>query len=133
MTRNGVLTIQSRFSTRETIDRVAAKATALGLNVFARIDHSAGASKAGLPLRPTELLLFGNPKEGTPLMQDRQSAGLDLPTKMLAWEDDDGKVWLSRNETAWVAQRHGLGEQSAAAVAALETDLDAIARHATQG
>ena len=133
MTRNGMLTIQSRFSARETIDRAAAKAATLGLHVFARIDHSVGASKAGLPLRPTELLLFGNPKEGTPLMQDRQSAGLDLPSKMLAWEDVDGNVWLSCNETTWVAQRHGLGEQSAAAVAALEADTVAIARHATQG
>jgi uncharacterized protein (DUF302 family) len=98
---------------RETIDRLAAKVTSLGLMVFARIDHAAGAGQAGMPLRPTELLIFGNPKGGTPLMQDQQTAGIDLPVKVLAWEDANGKVWLTYNDAAWLAERHGLGPNSA--------------------
>ncbi len=133
MTHEGMLTIPSSFSVQETLDRAAAKVESLGLRVFARIDHSAAGNAAGLPLRPTQLLMFGDPMRGTPLMQDRQSVGLDLPSKMLAWEDQDGRVWLSRNETAWLAQRHGTSEQSADSVAALEASADAIARYATQG
>ena len=74
--------------------------------VFARIDHAAGAASVGMALRPTELLIFGNPKGGTPLMQDRQTAGIDLPVKALAWEDADGKTWLSYNDADWIAARH---------------------------
>ena len=83
-----------------------------GLLVFARIDHGANASEIGAPLRPTELLIFGNPKGGTPLMQDRQISGIDLPVKALAWEDGEGIVWLSCNDAHWIAERHGLGEAS---------------------
>ncbi len=84
-----------------------------------------------MPLRPTEVLLFGNPKGGTPLMQDNQTAGLDLPIKALAWEDADGKVWLTHNDAAWIAKRHGLGEKSAAAVAAIESGMTMLAKAAT--
>jgi len=77
------------------------------MNVFARIDHAAGAAEVGLKLRPTELILFGNALGGTPLMQSVQTVGIDLPLKVLVWQDASGKTWLSYNEPSWVAQRHG--------------------------
>jgi uncharacterized protein (DUF302 family) len=88
--------------------------------VFARIDHAEGAAQVGMTLRPTELALFGNPRGGTPLMQDRQTAGIDLPLKALAWEDAEGHVWLTYNEATWLAQRHHLGAGSSGAVLALD-------------
>jgi uncharacterized protein (DUF302 family) len=132
MTHNGLTTIASAHSVAETIERLVATITPLGMNVFARIDHAAGAASIGMPLRPTLLLLFGNPKGGTPLMQDKQTAGIDLPLKALAWEDANGKVWLSYNEAAWIAQRHGLGAASAGAVAAMTKALQEITAAATK-
>ena len=79
-----------------------------GLNVFARIDHAAGAREVGLELRPTELIIFGNARGGTPLMQSIQTVGIDLPLKALVWKDATGKTWISYNEPNWIAQRHGL-------------------------
>ncbi len=114
----------------ETLDRLIAAITPLGMNVFARIDHAEGAAKVEMPLRPTQLLLFGNPKGGTPLMQDKQTAGIDLPLKALAWEDPDGKVWLTYNEAAWIAQRHGLGAASAAAGTAIAAALEKVTKAA---
>jgi uncharacterized protein (DUF302 family) len=77
-----------------------------GLTVFARIDHAAGAAKIGKTLRPTELLIFGNPQGGTPLMECAQSAGIDLPLKALVWEDSTGQVWVGYNDPAYLAKRH---------------------------
>jgi uncharacterized protein (DUF302 family) len=131
MADDGLITVASRFSVRETLDRLVIFASQHGLTVFARIDHADGAAKVGMRLRPTELLIFGNPKGGTPLMQDHQSAGIDLPLKALAWEDADGKVWLTCNEAAWIAERHGLGSASAQAVAAIAAGLAAAMRAAT--
>lgn len=119
MTGNGLISVESRFGVTETIDRLVATVTGAGLRIFARIDHAAGAREIGAPLRPTELLIFGHPKGGTPLMQDNQLAGIDLPIKALAWEDDQGKVWLSYNDAQWLAERHGLGDASRDAVAAI--------------
>jgi uncharacterized protein (DUF302 family) len=120
MSDDGLTTIPSAFSVRDTVDRLERTAVARGLTVFARIDHAGGAAQVGMTLRPTELVLFGNPRAGTPLMQDRQTAGIDLPLKALAWEDAEGHVWLSYNEATWLAKRHGLGPDSSAAVSALE-------------
>jgi uncharacterized protein (DUF302 family) len=131
MANEGLITVPSAFSVRETIERLAAFAASHGLNVFARIDHADGAAKVGLQLRPTELVLFGHPKGGTPLMQDRQTAGIDLPLKALAWEDADGKVWLTCIEGSWIAQRHGLGAASAQAVAAIAAGVAAAMKAAT--
>jgi len=130
MTDNGLTTIPSEYPVAETIDRLAALVTARGLHVFARIDHAAGAAKAGMALRPTQLLIFGNPTGGTPLMQDRQTAGIDLPVKALAWEDADGRVWLSYNDAAWIAQRHVLGAESREAVEAMAAGLAALTKAA---
>jgi uncharacterized protein (DUF302 family) len=131
MTEDGLVTIASASSVGETIDRLAKAAEARGLSVFARVDHAAGAAQVGLSLRPTQLIIFGNAKGGTPLMQERQSAGIDLPLKALAFEDADGRVWLSYDDPEWIARRHRLGETSRAAVAAMSAGLAALAQAAT--
>jgi uncharacterized protein (DUF302 family) len=133
MTDNGLVTIPSQFSAGETMQRLTAAVTARGITVFARIDHADGAAKVGMKLRPTELLIFGHPKGGTPLMQSRQTAGIDLPLKALAWQDADGKNWLTLNSAAWLAQRHELSDETAAAVKAMDQAMTAIAQEATRG
>jgi len=105
---DGLTTLPSAHSVEETVDRLAAAVTAKGLTVFARIDHAKGAHDVGLELRPTELLILGNARGGTPLMQAQQTAGIDLPLKALAWEDAGGKVWLAYNDPEWIAARHGI-------------------------
>ena len=130
MTDNGLITLPSEYPVAETIDRLAELVTARGLHVFARIDHADGAASAGIALRPTQLLIFGNPTGGTPLMQDRQTAGIDLPVKALAWEDADGRVWLSYDDAAWIAQRHGLGAESRKAVEAMAEGLAKLTKAA---
>jgi uncharacterized protein (DUF302 family) len=127
-----LITLASSFPVPETIDRLADAATAAGLRIFLRLDHAAGATEVGMPLRPTQLLLFGNPRGGTPLMQDRQTAGIDLPFKALAWTDESGQTWLSYNDPGWIAERHGLGEASAGAVRAMREGMGKLA-HAAAG
>lgn len=122
MSGDGLVTVASAWSVRETIDRLAAVVASAGLSVFARIDHAGNAVRADLSLRPTELLIFGHPRGGTPLMQERQTAGIDLPVKALAWEDEAGDVWLTYNTGAYVAGRHGLTE-SRDAVEAIDAGL----------
>ncbi|HYR23542.1 MAG TPA: DUF302 domain-containing protein [Chthoniobacterales bacterium] len=90
------------------MDRLEAEIRAQGMEVFVRIDHAKGASAAGLVLRPTELIIFGNARGGTPLMQSMQTVGIDLPLKALVWEDASGTTWLSYNEPSWIAQRHNI-------------------------
>ncbi|WP_242907641.1 DUF302 domain-containing protein [Actinomadura terrae] len=127
----GMVTVASGWSVGETIDRLQAAAADAGLLVFARIDHAENAVRAGFELRPTQLLIFGHPRGGTPLMQDRQTAGIDLPVKALAWEDADGKVWLTYNDASWLAARHGLGAASENAVRAIDTGLTRLVQQAT--
>lgn len=127
---NGLVTIPSAHSVGATIDRLKAELEAKGMTVFARIDHAAGATAAGMALRPTELLIFGSAKAGTPLMQAQQAIGIDLPLKALAWEDAAGKVWLTYNDPAWLAARHGLGAASAPVTTAMAAGLKALAQHA---
>jgi uncharacterized protein (DUF302 family) len=98
-----VIRKQSQNSVKDTIGKLEAVVKERGLTVFARIDHAAGARSAGLELRPTELLIFGNPKTGTPLMQAQQIMGLSLPLKVLAWQDADGNVWIGYDSPASVA------------------------------
>jgi len=127
----GLVTLESAFSVSETIDRLVGAVDAAGLLVFARIDHGQGAADVGASLRPTQLLVFGHPRGGTPLMQERQTAGIDLPLKALAWEDENGRVWLTYDSAAWIRERHGLGEQSSNAVGAIEAGLSKLASTAT--
>ena len=103
----GLIAIRSPYGALETMNRLEATVKQRGLIVFARIDHAAGAAKVGKPLRPTELLIFGNPAGGTPLMECAQTAGIDLPLKALVWEDEASQVWLGYNDPAFLAQRHG--------------------------
>jgi len=114
------------------MDRLEAGVKAKGLTVFARIDHGAGAAAVGMPLRPTELLIFGNARGGTPLMEANQSVGIDLPLKALVHQDDAGKVWLSYNDPSWIAQRHGLSAAVTASVQAMARALDALATEAAK-
>jgi uncharacterized protein (DUF302 family) len=131
MDKKGLTTVESHFPVTETIERLADAASAAGLLIFARIDHAQGALDAGMALRPTVLLIFGNPKGGTPLMQDHQTAGIDLPVKALAWEDETGRVWLTYNDAAWIADRHSLSPTSASNIAAIDTGLANLAKAAT--
>jgi len=113
------------------MDRLEAEVKAKGLTVFARIDHAAGAEQVALPLRPTEVLIFGNARGGTPLMQATQTIGIDLPLKALVWQDASGKTWLSYNDPGWLAKRHGLGPEVDATVKALTAALNGLAKAAT--
>ncbi len=102
----GIISVPSPYTVKDTLDKLAATVEAKGFTIVARVDHAAGASKVDMTLRPTELLIFGNPKGGTPLMVCQQSFGLELPLKALAWEDETGQVWLSYNDIAYLAARH---------------------------
>src|SRR4029077_21194325 len=104
----GLTSIQSSFGPKETMDRLEAEIRAKGLDVFASIDPPAVAAEGGLPLAPTDLIIFGNARGGTPLMQSVQSVGIDLPLKILVWQDAANNTWLSYNEPSWIAQRHGV-------------------------
>src|SRR5215470_8942300 len=104
---NGLVSIKSAFTVKETVDRLARLVESKGLTVFCRIDHEANAVSAGLQLRPTEVLIFGNAKGGTPLMQAAQTIGIDLPLKALAWQDATGQTWLTCNDPVWLLTRHG--------------------------
>ena len=110
---DGLISQKSNNSVDVTLDRLESIVTEKGLTVFARIDHSAGARKAGLELRPTQLLIFGNPKVGTLLMQSNQTAGIDLPMKALAWEDETGQVWLTCSSAKYIAGRHHIKDRDA--------------------
>jgi uncharacterized protein (DUF302 family) len=130
MAVDGLISERSSFGPEETMKRLEAEVKAKGLTVFAHVDHAAGAAAVDLPLRPTDLLIFGNAKGGTPLMQSVQSIGIDLPLKMLIWEDSDGVTWVSYNDPAWLAHRHGLDDSAKATVSALTGALHAIATKA---
>jgi len=117
----GLTTVPSHFAPKETMDRMEAEIGERGMNVFARIDHAAGAAEVGLTLRPTELIIFGNARGGTPLMQPDQTVGIDLPLKALVWQDATGKTLVSYNEPSWIAQRHGVAD--AEGVVSKMTDL----------
>jgi len=129
---DGLTTVQSSFGAKETMDRLEAAVKVKGLTVFARVDHAAGAADIGLPLRPTELLIFGNARGGTPLMQTNQAVGIDLPLKALVYQDVAGKVWLAYNNPDWIARRHGLGASVAPNIQALTNALEALATGAVK-
>ncbi len=105
---NGIISVKSSHEVKATADRLEKILKQKGMTVFIRINHAAGAQKVGKKLRPTELVVFGNPKVGTPLMQCSQSTAIDLPQKALIWEDEKGQVWLSYNDPHYLVERHGI-------------------------
>jgi uncharacterized protein (DUF302 family) len=125
-----VVTIPSENDVTRTVERLKAVLAQKGIELFAHIDHAAAAKKVGLALRPTQVLILGNPKAGTPLMQSRQTIGLDLPLRMLVWEDEAGKVWLTYRRVASLAQQHHVTGQDET-VKTLDDGLAGLARAAT--
>ena len=104
----GVVNVQSTFTVKETADRLESILIKKGMTIFNRIKHSEGAGKVGIELRDTELIIFGNPKVGSPLMRCQQSIAIDLPQKVLIWEDDKAKVWISYNDPGYLLERHNI-------------------------
>jgi uncharacterized protein (DUF302 family) len=114
------------------MDRLETEIRSQGMKVFARIDHAAGASEAALQLRPTELIIFGDARGGTPLMQSVQTVGIDLPLKALVWQDASGTTWVSYNKPSWIALRHNIPNPEPT-VSKMNAALSAISRKATEG
>ena len=131
MAADGLTTVRSSYGPKDTMNRLEAEVKAKGMTVFARIDHAAGAAAVGLSLQPTEFLIFGNAKGGTPLMQSAQTIGIDLPLKALVWQDEAGSTWLSYNDPGWLAKRHRVGPEGEATVKAMTAALNAVAKAAT--
>jgi uncharacterized protein (DUF302 family) len=131
MVTDGLITKPSSYGPEETMNRLEAEVRAKGMTVFARIDHAAGAKAVGLSLRPIDLLIFGNAKAGTPLMQSVPTIGIDLPLKALVWQDASGATWLSYNDPGWLAKRHRVGPEGEATVKAMTAALNAVAKAAT--
>jgi uncharacterized protein (DUF302 family) len=126
----GLVHVASSHSAAETVQRFEKILQEKKVEIFAKVDHAAGAKTAGMTLRPTTVILFGNPQVGTPLMQSKQTAGIDLPLKALIWEDGAGKVWLTYNRADYVAKRHGIGDTEDT-VKGMNGALEALARAAT--
>jgi uncharacterized protein (DUF302 family) len=124
-----LVSLSSAHRVAETAERLKAVLTQKGIWLFAHIDHAAGAKKVGLALRPSQVLIFGNPKAGTPLMQARETVGLDLPLRVLIWEDGEGKVWLTYRRVAALARQHHVTDRDEA-VQALDNGLGGLARAA---
>jgi len=114
---NGLVHLPSKYSVEETLKRLEALLGQKSVTIFARIDHRGEAAKVGLEMRPTKLLIFGSPKAGTPLMQASPTVAIDLPLKALAWQDAEGKVWLTYNDPAYLQQRHGIPAELLASIA----------------
>lgn len=132
MSEDGLVTIASRYTVSETLDRLEKALKVINITVFARVDHAAGAASVAMPLRPTELLIFGSPRGGTPLMQSVQTVGIDLPLKVLAWQDAGGQVWLTYSDPGWFVRRHHLSSTVDANVGALKLLLEGLTIAAAQ-
>jgi uncharacterized protein (DUF302 family) len=128
MPPEGLIVMKSDAGPAETAERLVAAATSRGMSVMARVDHAAAAETVGLKLGPTEVLMIGNPVAGTPLMQARQTAGIDLPLKALVWQEETGQTFVAYNDPQWIAARHGLTAESV--IGRMTTVLAAIAREA---
>ena len=121
MADNGIINKATIHSVDETVDKLKGILQAKGVTLFALVDHSGEAEKVGMKMRPTKLLIFGSPKAGTPLMLAAPSIAIDLPLKLLVWEDGDGKVWVSYNSPEYLKERHGLPQDLLANIAVVET------------
>lgn len=130
MTVAGLTTHRSKYGPAETMDRLAAAVGRRGMQVFARIDHAAGARAVGLTLRPTELLIFGAPQAGTQLMQAAQTIGIDLPLRALVWQDAEQATWIAYNDPAYLAGRHGIDTAVMPVLAAMTAALAQLVREA---
>jgi uncharacterized protein (DUF302 family) len=119
-TNNGIISKPSKHSVEQTVEALQNILKSKGVAVFALIDHSGEAEKVGLKMRPTKLLIFGNPKAGTPLMLASPSSAIDLPLKILVWEDAQGKVWVSYNSPEYLRERHGLPQELMQNIAVVE-------------
>jgi len=128
---NGLIVVKSPYSVSKTLDRFEKIVKSKGMTVFARVDHTKGATKVGLKLRPTAVLIFGNPKIGTLLMQSNQQAGIDLPLKLLAWQDADGQVRIAYNDPGYLVERHHISDRDAV-VAKMRKALANFAAAATK-
>ena len=120
-TDKGIVNDPSRHSVDQTVDRLKNILQSKGVTLFALIDHSGEAEKVGMKMPPTKLLIFGSPKAGTPLMLASPSIAIDLPLKILVWEDGQGKVWISYNSPEYLRDRHGLPQNLLANIAVVET------------
>ena len=129
--KSSLINVRSAHDVKTTADRLETVLKAKGMTVFLRINHAEGARKVGKQLRPTELVIFGNPKVGAPLMQCGQTIGIDLPQKALIWQDDSGQVWLTYNDPRYLAKRHGI-EGCKPVLDKVQNALKNFARAATQ-
>jgi uncharacterized protein (DUF302 family) len=123
----GIIDTPSNHSVDETVEQLKGILQAKGVTLFALVDHSGEAEKAGMEMRPTKLLIFGSPKAGTPVMLAAPSSAIDLPLKILIWEDREGKVWVSYNSLTYLQERHGLPKELLQNIAAVETLAAAVA------
>lgn len=130
MNDNGLITIDSHGTTPETVARLVQAIEKTGMTILARIDHAAAAHAVNLSLRPTEVFIFGNPRAGTPLMALDQNVGIDLPLKVLVWEDELGKTRLSYNSIAWIVARHQLGPSTDAIAKAMTAAIEKVVAEA---
>jgi uncharacterized protein (DUF302 family) len=127
---DGLITITSEAGQQDTLRRLENAITARGMTVFARVDHAAGARDVHLDLRPTDLLIFGSPRAGTPLMQMDQTVGIDLPLKALVFQDAEHRTIIALDDPEWIARRHGLGAAAGAATAKMKSLLADVAAEA---
>jgi uncharacterized protein (DUF302 family) len=125
-----MIILPSHHDAKNTMDRLAAAVTRHGMTVFARIDHAEAAHQVGMDLRLTQVLIFGNPKGGTLLMQAAQSIGIDLPLKVLVWQDEPGKTWIGYNDPRWLAARHGVVQGHEKVLDAMAAALEAVTKDA---
>jgi uncharacterized protein (DUF302 family) len=127
----GLITLPSRYAPNETMDRLAAAVTNHGMTIIARVDHAGPAAKAGMDLRPTELLIFGNPRAGTPLMRAAQTIGIDLPLRALVWQDEAHATWVAYVDPLWLAGRYGIPGETLKIAEQMAAGLEAVAQEAT--
>lgn len=130
MTPDGMILMPSRHDAKGTMDRLAVSVARHGMTIFARIDHAEAARQAEMTLRPTEVLVFGNPKGGTLLMQAAQSIGIDLPLKVLVWQDESGKSWIGYNDPHWLAARHDVVQGHEKILDAMTAALETVTKEA---
>lgn len=131
MAAEGMITVKSNHSAEATADKLESILKEKGMTVMSRINHTAGAKNAGLELLPTEVVIFGNPKVGTPLMQCSRSVAIDLPQKALIWEDKEGDVWLAYNDPEYLKRRHNI-EDCDGVISKAEGALEGFAEAATK-